>query len=517
MGTLNLGRSWQLFGFAFRISIPILDNRAVDGSRSFTISLANVANVTNLNPFAVAMLVEPSTATVTILDDDNLAGAGYGIDDQVLCSVPQPDGKIVIGGLFNSVDGYRRNFIARLNSDLSCDAEFDPGTGGDGAVLAIALQSDGKVIAGGAFTNLNGQRVNYIARLLPDGRIDPGFHTGAGAQGLILSTAAGLFLSPVSALALRPDGKILVGGSYTKFNDVFRPGLTQLNPDGTVDTNFNPALVPYVFYGDAFFAVNALLPLPDGGLIVGGRLSPDDVPGQSLVKLRADGSLDPAFLLKGPPGKVYALALQDDGKILAAGDSWIVRRNPDGSIDDTFNRELTIGVTEMDSARTIALTADQKILVGGWQGCVYLTLSPETRACRGLLRLNSDGTLDESYQLGELDRSVLTISILKEDSAFLGGPVYPFRLTGSPGYTQRLHSDGTVIEDLHFLPVVRTANGATHLRLQGQSGRPYTLEASTDFRSWKPVLTNDLFLAEGLGFVDTNAVNAPQKFYRVFR
>ena len=135
--------------------------------------------------------------TFNVVDDGtNRDGANYA----VLALALQPDGKLLIGGGFTAYNGTPRNHIARLNADGSLDASFNPGSGANFEVHALALQSDGKVLIGGTFTSYNGTPRNRIARLNADGSLDASFNPGTGAD------------TSVRALALQPDGKLLIGG-----------------------------------------------------------------------------------------------------------------------------------------------------------------------------------------------------------------------------------------------------------------------------------------------------------------
>src|SRR5262249_8703829 len=141
----------------------------------------------------------------------------------------QNDGRVLIGGGFTSVNGIGRNHVARLNSDGTLDNRFDPGTGSDGGVLCLVLQLDGKVLVGGRFLHVNGVVRNGIARLNGvDGGLDLTFDPGAGTDG------------PVNSIALQPDGKLLIGGEFTRVNGNSRTGIARLNPDGTLDGSFDP-------------------------------------------------------------------------------------------------------------------------------------------------------------------------------------------------------------------------------------------------------------------------------------
>ena len=117
----------------------------------------------------------------------------------------------------------------RLNLDGSVDPTFiaDTGAGGVGSVHAIVIQPNGQILIGGVFTNVNGVSMNHIARLNPDGSLDASFNAGLGAN------------DTVETLALDSQGRILLGGEFTRASGVTRNGITRLNPDGTVDPNIN--------------------------------------------------------------------------------------------------------------------------------------------------------------------------------------------------------------------------------------------------------------------------------------
>ena len=92
----------------------------------------------------------------------------------------QTDGKILVGGNFTSFDGVAINRIARLNTDGSVDAGFNPGSGADGEIRDILALPDGGILVAGAFTTYDGAARNGLVRLLPDGSRDPAFADVAG-------------------------------------------------------------------------------------------------------------------------------------------------------------------------------------------------------------------------------------------------------------------------------------------------------------------------------------------------
>ncbi len=119
----------------------------------------------------------------------------------------QTNGKILVGGTFPSFGGGVNNYgIVRLNSDGSLDAGFNAAA--FGAVNTIAIQTDGKILIGGNFSNVNGTAgINRIARLNADGTTDTGFNNGGAGFD---------FFGVVAKIVLQSNGQILVGGSFSE-------------------------------------------------------------------------------------------------------------------------------------------------------------------------------------------------------------------------------------------------------------------------------------------------------------
>jgi hypothetical protein len=106
------------------------------------------------------------------------------------------------------------------------DLSFDPGVGPNSDIAAIAVQTDGRILLGGSFSQFDGMAFNRLVRLMPGGAVDPGFVIGDG------------FNNIVEALALQADGKILAGGSFTQYAGVERNRLVRLLPQGALDPSF---------------------------------------------------------------------------------------------------------------------------------------------------------------------------------------------------------------------------------------------------------------------------------------
>jgi uncharacterized delta-60 repeat protein/gliding motility-associated-like protein len=159
----------------------------------------------------------------------NIGTGTGGFYSDVLSIVLQSDGKIIIGGGFTTYNGTAINNIARLNKDGSLDASFNSGIGSNSGVNVTALQSDGKVIMAGFFYFYNGITGYHVFRLNTDGSPDASFNIGNPSG----------FYYDVRAMAIQCDKKIIIGGNFTTYNGVNRNRLVRLNSNGSIDTSFN--------------------------------------------------------------------------------------------------------------------------------------------------------------------------------------------------------------------------------------------------------------------------------------
>ncbi len=301
----------------------------------------------------------------------------------------QPDGKILIGGYFTSVGGQTRNGIARLNADGSLDITFDPGSGVEtsglvGSVSSLIVQADGKILIGGGFNTVNGQPRNQIARLNADGSVESTatFNTGTGPSGG--PGGAGI------ALAVQSDGKILLGGYFTTVSGQARRGIARLNVNGGLEgtSTFNPGTGLSTDGGVFCCAVQL-----DGKIILGGEFS--SVNGQSrnrIARLNSNGTLESTTTFNagtGADSTVNALVVQPDGKILLGGTfvnvSGVARRgiarlNGDGTVETTATFNANFPTDSTANVTSLSVQSDGKILATGFLFSMY-----------GVVRLLPDG------------------------------------------------------------------------------------------------------------------------------
>lgn len=347
------------------------------------------------------------------------AALNLGANATVYALAVQADGKIVVGGSFTWLRGERRDRLARLNPDGTLDDTFNPGVD-NGQVKALAVQTDGKIVVGGTFTELGGETHNGIARLNPDGTLDTGFNP------------ENYEANSVYTLVVQADGKIVVGGYFDRWDGRTRDNIARLNPDGSLDTTFNPGAGSRVY---------TLALQEDGKILVGvygyqnynsrspiWRVNPD---GSRAVLVSATGSMFNTY--------VYTLVVQADDKILVGGDfSKLdgVARNDIGRLDSNGNLDTSFNPGANLQVYTLVLQSDDKILVGG----SFTTLGGEARGRIG--RLNSNGTLDNAFNPGAIG-TVYALAVQADAKILVGGS---FTTLGGEThyYIGRLNSDGTI-------------------------------------------------------------------------
>jgi len=293
--------------------------------------------------------------------DDTFMRDLTGPDRPVFASVfsiaAQSDGKLLIGGYFDTVNGLTRSNIARLNLDGTTDSTFQNGlSGADHAINSVAVESDGKILIGGSFATMNGVARNSIARLNANGTLDNAFQSALSGSG-----------NAVYSMAVQSDGKVVIGGNFMTIGGMSRNNIARLNPDGSLDTGFQNGL------SGANRLVDSVVVQTDGKVLVGGKFSTvNGVNRHNLARLNIDGTLDTGFQnpLSGVEGSVV-IALQSDGKVLVGGGFTLVdnltrnriaRLNIDGTLDAAFQSGLS-GANAW--VNCIGIQHDGRILIAG--------------------------------------------------------------------------------------------------------------------------------------------------------
>jgi uncharacterized delta-60 repeat protein len=157
--------------------------------------------------------------------DDTFAPGTAATNGTIYAIAVQSNGRIIIGGNFTSYAGTARTNIARINSNGTIDATFNPGGGPDSDINTIGLQSDGKVIAGGDFTTFDGLSKEYMVRLQTNGALDATFLAEPNQA--------------IYTVAVQADDRIVIGGDFESVNSTPRRYLARLQSNGSLDATFD--------------------------------------------------------------------------------------------------------------------------------------------------------------------------------------------------------------------------------------------------------------------------------------
>ena len=367
-----------------------------------------------------ACLALASVAAAQTPADEFNPGANVSVDALAV----QPDGAILVGGGFTQIGGggigtIERGKVARLDVNGTVDPVFNPGVEGIGRVRALAVLPDGRIFMAGTFQQVAGSFRGGLVRLLPDGSLDTAFQVGT---------------SNVNALAVQPDGKVLVGGCFLAFGGagtgtVPKRSLARLNSDGSVDTSFDPG---------ASGCVDGIAVQPDGRIVVVGGFSTLGGGGTGntsrfgIGRLNADGSLDLSFN-PGADQRVLGVALQADGRIVVVGmferlgggtattfRSRIGRLLNTGEVDPTFDPGANSRVN------AVLIQPDGRIVVGGsftrLGGGGFPSVGDPDRSRVG--RLLADGSVDLSFNPGA-EGAVNALALQADGGLLIRGRLHP--------------------------------------------------------------------------------------------
>jgi uncharacterized delta-60 repeat protein len=428
---------------------PQPDGKMIVAGRFSDLNGRPIQNIARLNPDGT-------------VDTNFLAAIELGTtDNSVVEDVAlQPDGKILLAGQFSSVDYQTRAYLARLNPDGSVDPAFNPGAGPNSYVYSLALLSDGRIVIGGQFSQVDGVNRGGIAILTSNGSLDSTFTSTNG------------FNNAVYNVAVQTADRILAGGPFTQYGTQPAPYLVRLNTNAILDTTFNSGgagpnnLVQKTLVlsnGSLFcvgqfnlynstpgFAVlldangnpqatftntaklNAIVRtvLPDlaGGYILGGSFSYyGSSPAQGLVRFNADGTFDPNFNTANSANRpIYSLAQLANGVLFVGGEfsTW----------SNTFqDRLIALNATNASPISTIPLHAafrsevtqtllqsNGTLLVGG------AFVAANGASISHLARLTAQGTIDPTFITTNNPNAAVNSMLVESDGSYVVGGSFGF-------------------------------------------------------------------------------------------
>jgi len=324
----------------------------------------------------------------------------------------QTNGQIVAAGAFSIVNNFPRNNIARLNADGSIDTTFLNGLAGANApVQTLLVQSDGRILAAGPFTQMDSLNRNGLVRLMSDGSLDSSFNAGGGGDSTVFALAE----------TFMPDRRLLIGGSFLNMNGSSHPGLARLNNAGVLDSTFDPNLsINGTVYAIAAYPTNTI---QGGKILIGGSFTAvDGVVRNGIARLNPDGTLDTGFdPASGATNAVRALAIQLDGNVLVGGSftsfngyplNHIARLNINGQVDTSFN----VGPGADDTVEAIVVQPDTRIVLVG----LFTHVNGVSR--NRITRLLPDGTVDPAINFGlGADGYIDTVALQPDGMMVIGG------------------------------------------------------------------------------------------------
>lgn len=393
-------------------------------------------------------------ATISPLD-----GFDPDVNGVVRACIEQPDGKILIGGDFTKVNQRSLNNIARLNPDGTLDNTFNPGTGAggyyDSHISALAIQTNGKILAGGYFGLFNGKRHYCIARLNTDGSVDDSFNAVAPWTGSIHALESGKILvtsdhnlvqfnedgsidhsfsCPINGVfsigAVLSDGKILVLNG-----DVYR-----LNPDGSIDGSFH-------FADLSNPSISALDVQPDGKIVIAGSV--DNAYKPYVARINPDGSIDNSFQkpTNDKYGQVFAVKILSDGNIFIHGNlssyNGIPLRNmamlnPNGILKKTFELQSVAPRNSWAPYARFTVQRDGRIIIAGGINSFNGAL------CHNILRINETCSMDGNFNFDTGANSTVTTIVRDHTGKTLIGGDFTNVLGHERSYIARINPDGSL-------------------------------------------------------------------------
>lgn len=329
-----------------------------------------------------------------------------------------------------------------------------------GTVTVIEVQPDGKILIGGQFTEVQGWGSSGVARLNADGTVDTTF-VGPDLSGASFAGAT------IYAIAVQPDGKILIGGDIripATGPSGARGGIMRLNANGSVDTEFQPELLQF---GSVVYDMELLA---DGKLLLGGIFTPvSSATPSNLCRFTANGALDTGFVPDVGGARIKDIELQPDGKMIVGGFTEpgvpVVRRfNSDGSPDAGFT-SITTGSGRVEAVK---LQTDGKIAIAG----SFTDLNGA--AHKSVSRLNANGTFDGAFTPGNpgADAIVNELEIRPDGKMIIAGAFSTYN--GTPAqriarlndngvldktYTSNVSLTGTTMNDIELLADNRVLAG----------------------------------------------------------
>ncbi len=398
----------------------VITPRGSSNDRAFAVAIQTDGKIVVAGSSSGLGLVRYNTdgSLDTSFDSDGMVFTPVGLDssfDVAYAVVIQTDGKIAAAGRTSSPGSNFDFALVRYNTNGSLDTSFDSdgkvttdvGSSTADIAYAVAIQSDGKIIAAGQSIISSGgspfptfQSEFSLVRYNTDGSLDTSFDSDGKVITSVLSTS-----EQANAIAIQTDGGIVIAGNQSTDGSFYNYALARYNTNGSLDTSFDSDGMVFTPVGLGNDAANGMATQTDGKIVAAGYTNNNF----AVVRYNTNGSLDTSFSSDGITSNdvgflqssARATAIQANGKFAVAGytqnlqstDFAVIRYNADGSPDTSFDSDgkvVTPVVSDNDEARAVAVQADGKVVAAG---VYYNGTSPHF----AVVRYNNDGSLDTSF------------------------------------------------------------------------------------------------------------------------
>ncbi len=376
-----------------------------------------------------------------------------------------PNGKIMLASQFFSS-------IKRLNNDGTLDSSFlntvhlNPASSGGGTVVNdFVVQPDGKIIIIGKYDKIMQNNYRDISRINLDGTIDPTFNSRGFNITIPISSTSENIRKGVTSAILQADGKIVISGSFKKYNNIFINNILRLDEFGTLDTSFYGGLDNASTDSEGLYQtfINKMHYTTENDIIAVGHFNTyNDIATDNMVRIDNNGLKNPTFnnICRGFNGSVECITQTNSGKIIIGGDfrayngvakDRIVQLNQDGSLDTSFNVLMHTFLENDLQANEILAQPDGKIIIGS-----------NGRFVNGIklgavVRLNLDGSIDTNFNSMSAENaygtrgSCTSIALQPDGKILVAGTVYYTNNTNRK--LLRLNADGTLDNTFTFGPL----------------------------------------------------------------
>ncbi|WP_309641062.1 T9SS type A sorting domain-containing protein [Flavobacterium sp.] len=332
----------------------------------------------------------------------------------------QSDGRIILGGAFTNYLGATRSRIVRLNENGTLDTSFNnTGTGLNGEVYAIKIQADGKIIVGGDFTSYNGVAKERVARLNSNGSLDTSFNLDYIPS------------DKVRAVLIQSDGKIVIGGDFTIStpSDPSNPGQSQrlktkaiarLLSNGNLDFSFNRVdgfYEPFTYQGvtSNVATVNTLSQYASGKIFVGGSFdSYIGVSRSNICLLNTDGSLDSSFGPSGPDGDVNASIVESSGNVVIVGGFWYYGAVIKNGVARVAPSGLALRMSNTSEETKSDEDFNREVVLGNQSSAITIFPNPAS----DYITINAENSPLDKITLMTIDGRTILSQVLQDTNSF---------------------------------------------------------------------------------------------------